>query len=32
MELAFLVVWGCMDYASKGERFVGGLEGTIGTT
>jgi len=31
MELAFLVVWGCMGYALKGERFVGELERTIGT-
>jgi hypothetical protein len=30
MELAFLVVWGCMGYASKGEIFVDELEGTIG--
>jgi hypothetical protein len=32
MELTFSVVWGCMGYASKGERFVGELEGAIGTT
>jgi hypothetical protein len=31
MEFAFLVVWGYMDYASKGERVVGELEGTIWT-
>lgn len=32
MKLIFLVVWGSMGYALKGERFVGVLEGTIGTT
>jgi hypothetical protein len=31
MELTFLTIWGCMGYASKGERFVGELMGTIGT-
>jgi hypothetical protein len=26
----FLVVWGCMGYALKCERFVGELEGQLG--
>jgi len=30
MEVAFLVVWGCMVYASKCERVIGDQEGTIG--
>jgi hypothetical protein len=32
MELAFSAAKSCMSYASKGERFVAKLEGTIGTT
>jgi hypothetical protein len=31
MEFASTVVWCCMGYASKGERVVGELVGTIGT-
>jgi len=29
MEFAFPVFGGCIGYYSKGERFVGELEGTI---
>jgi len=31
VEYIFPIVWRCMGYASKDERVVGELEGTIGT-